>query len=126
MTKTKIIVLILGLLHPLYPTIASAQATSTIPTQLRNGSLPLVSPDGSHIVFFSNRDGSDDMYVIASDGTGEARITHTPVHESFAGWSADSKSVAFSVFQDEVSVIHAVDIDGKTSGRSPVCPDATR
>src|ERR1700720_1740743 len=50
-------------------------ATPT-PTPVVNGAQPLVSPDGAHIAFLSNRGGSEDLFVINADGTGETQLTH--------------------------------------------------
>ena len=38
--------------------------------------MPAWSPDGSKIAFTSNRDGNQEIYVMASDGTGEKRLTN--------------------------------------------------
>jgi len=39
---------------------------------------PAWSPDGSSLVFDSNRDGNAELYVAASDGTGQKRLTNDP------------------------------------------------
>ena len=39
---------------------------------------PAWSPDGSKIVFNSNRDYNEELYVAASDGTGQKRLTNDP------------------------------------------------
>lgn len=109
----------------------SDQASKPGPQTIRNGSLPVVSPDGTHIAFVSNRNGTDDVFVIRADGSDELQLTHTPEMESVAGWSADNKRILFSVFKDGVSTIYSIDIDAKNRhqiatapGRNPmVSPD---
>jgi Tol biopolymer transport system component len=97
------------------------------PAPTRNGSLPWVSPDGSHIAFISERSGSDDLFVIAADGSGEQQLTNTPDREGLAGWSPDSQRVVFAVFKNETTTLYEIDLDGKSQrqlavipGRSPV------
>ena len=104
------------------------QETKTpAPPPTRNASLPWVSPDGSHIAFISDRTGSDDLFVIAADGSGEIQLTNTPDREGLAGWSPDSKRVVFSVFKDNASTLYEIDLAAKTqrqlaviAGRVPV------
>src|SRR5438552_17795561 len=51
------------------------QSPSPTPTPLHNGSLPVVSPDGSRIAFTSDRGGVDDLFVIGADGSNERQLT---------------------------------------------------
>ena len=99
-----------------------------------HGGLPVVSPDGSRIAFVSNRDGADDLFVIAADGTGETRLTRTPEAEAAPGWTPDGKHVVFSIFANDASRFFAIDPDGKNQreiasvpGRAPtLSPDGKR
>jgi TolB protein len=133
MTRTKF--LLLGVLVFAHTYAARAQTIATRPApQIVNGALPSVSPDGSHIAFVSNRGGMNDMFVIAATGAREVQLTHSPERESFAGWSANSQHLAFSVLKDEVSSIYIVDLDGnnlrqiaRIAGRNPLLsPDGKR
>jgi TolB protein len=72
-----------------------------------------VSPDGSHIAFFSNRTGADDVFVISTDGTRELQLTRTPEAEGNAQWSSDGKQIVFSRFASGTSHIYAIGLDGK-------------
>jgi Tol biopolymer transport system component len=46
------------------------------------------SPDGTWIAFVSDRDGSDDIFVMRADGTSVRSITRTPsLEESHPAWS---------------------------------------
>lgn len=110
------------------------QATPPTPIPIVNGSLPHVSPDGSHIAFVSNRGGVEDLFVISINGTGEVQLTNTPEYESPAGWTRNSKRVLFSVFSKDTSHLFAIDRDGKNRrelggvpGRAPsLSPDGER
>jgi Tol biopolymer transport system component len=114
------------------PGAESAQGPVNPPP--RNGSLPSVSPDGSHIAFVSSRGGDEDLFVISADGTGEAQLTHTPEEEGGVGWTADGKQIVFSVFASDASHLYSIDPDGKNRreighvpGRGPVLsPDGKR
>src|SRR5215472_9674549 len=75
--------------------IAGSQQPVTRP--LINRGRPVVSPDGSHIAFISNRAGNDDVFVISADGNDEIQLTHTPEDEGNLGWTADGKQILFSV-----------------------------
>jgi TolB protein len=83
---------------------------------------PVVSPDGSRIAFLSNRDGQDDLYVMRADGTKVTRLTRTAEQESAPYWSADSRTIRFSVWGKDSSRIDSIGIDGtnqKTIGTVP-------
>jgi Tol biopolymer transport system component len=83
-------------------TVMGATDSSAPPTQQTTpaptprpvgGGLPVVSPDGSHISFVSNRGGTTDMFVIAADGAGETQLTHTPEPEGGLQWTSDGMEV---------------------------------
>jgi len=87
---------------------------------------PLWSPDGSHVVFQSSRDGGG-LFWKASDGTGEVeRLLESPNAPRPDGWSSDGRLV-FS----ERAVVGIVNLEGDGSwelllkaGRSPsISPD---
>jgi Tol biopolymer transport system component len=99
-----------------------------------HGGAPVVSPDGLHIVFFSNRTGADELFVISTDGTGELQLTTTPDDKSALAWTADGKQILFSAFASDASRLYAIDPDGtkqreiaKVPGRGPaLSPEGTR
>jgi Tol biopolymer transport system component len=53
------------------------------------------SPDGSQLVFTSDR-GGEDLFRIRLDGTGEQRLTDDPRPDWGAAWSPDGRSIAFA------------------------------
>ncbi len=99
-----------------------------------NGGMPAISPDGSRIAFVSNRDGSEDLYVIPANGAGEVRLTKTPEGEGTIAWTADGKQILFAVVSGDASRLYAIDPDGKNQrliatvpGRAPtLSPDGKR
>jgi Tol biopolymer transport system component len=56
---------------------------------------PVWSPDGSSIVFTSDREGSADLFRIKPDGTGLERLTDSPAYDDQAAFSPDSKQLVF-------------------------------
>jgi Tol biopolymer transport system component/Tfp pilus assembly protein PilF len=64
---------------------------------LANDTLPKVSPDGTKIVFTSDRDGPYELYVMNIDGSGLKRLTSNSVQEAAPAWSPDGRSIAFDV-----------------------------
>ena len=93
--------------------LAAVTATAQTPAPPPiHGSAPSISPDGSKIAFLAERDGATDVFIIASDGTGEVRLTRTPEQESQPGWSADGTRIWFTVFADGASRIYSMGLDG--------------
>jgi len=56
---------------------------------------PIVSPDGTQIVFISDRAGSYDLWVMPIDGGTPRRLTFHAAAEVPTGFTADGKSVLF-------------------------------
>ena len=53
------------------------------------------SPDGSKIVFFSNRDGNGEIYVMDSNGKNQVNLTNHPALDAAPTWSPDGPKIAF-------------------------------
>src|SRR5580692_5690756 len=56
---------------------------------------PVWSPDGSSIVFTSDRSGSADLYRVKPDGSGLERLTTDPAYDDQAAFSPDGKQLVF-------------------------------
>lgn len=50
--------------------------------------LPAWSPDGASIVFASDRDGNEEIYVASPDGTGLVNLTTDPVDDFAPDWGS--------------------------------------
>jgi dipeptidyl aminopeptidase/acylaminoacyl peptidase len=64
------------------------------------GSDPTLSPDGTKIVYCSNRDSLySQIYVVNSDGTGDHRLTNISTGDACGpAWAHDGKKIAFYAF----------------------------
>jgi TolB protein len=90
----------------------SAVRSQSPPAQpAHHGANPAVSPDGRHIAFLSDRDGAEDIYVMAADGSSTRRLTNVG-HTSRPHWSADGRQLVFSVSAGESSRVFAVSFEG--------------
>jgi hypothetical protein len=61
---------------------------------------PRVSPDGSKVIFASNRGGPGDLYAINIDGTGERRLTSDGADDGAGSWSPDGAEIVFDSNRD--------------------------
>ena len=56
---------------------------------------PAWAPDGSFIVFTSDRAGSADLFLVKPDGTGLKQLTNDPAYDDQAAISPDGKRLVF-------------------------------
>jgi Tol biopolymer transport system component len=71
------------------------------------------SPDGSKIVFFSNRDGNGEIYVMGSNGRKQVNLTNHPALDAAPTWSPDGTKIAFhSNREGDQDDIYAMNPDG--------------
>jgi TolB protein len=59
-------------------------------------SYPSVSPDGRRIVFVSQSDGNDEIYLMNADGSGLVRLTRNLSVDTHPKFSSDGMKVIFS------------------------------
>lgn len=77
-------------------------------------SYPYWSPDGSKIVFQSNRNDNDsEIYTMNADGTGVNRLTNSPGLDETPIWSPDGNSILFATTRDGNYEIYIMDTLGK-------------
>jgi len=86
-------------------------------TKLTNieSSYPYWSPDGSMIVFQSNRADIDntDIYSMTSNGKNLVRLTSAEGNDELPIWSPDGQQILFSSTRDGNYEIYIMDVDGK-------------
>ncbi len=73
---------------------------------------PAWSPDGSKIVFTSERDNQLEIYLMNSDGSDQQRITNNSMKEFYPAWSSDGTKIVFSGLKDGIENLYLIDPDG--------------
>lgn len=54
----------------------------------------------SKIVFISNRDGNDELYMMDYDGHNQTRVTFNKKQDYMPAWSADRKKIAYTSYRN--------------------------
>jgi eukaryotic-like serine/threonine-protein kinase len=84
------------------PTLVPEQPTATAePTQTPTPTstwtaTPLPGQSQGKIVFVSNRDGNNEIYVMEADGSRQTRLTKSPGDDWSPAWSPDGERIAFT------------------------------
>jgi TolB protein len=71
----------------------------------------------NQIIFFSTRDGNQELYVMNQDGSNQQRLTYTQGDESEAVFSPDGQYIAYSLQKGKTSEIYLMNTDDKKSVR---------
>lgn len=88
-------------------------------TQSTGDSRPRYSPDGSKIVFQSNRDGQPEIYVMNADGSAQTRLTNNPAWDTAPAWSPDGTKILFTSLRDDpmIPALYVMNADGSGQTR---------
>jgi serine/threonine protein kinase len=75
---------------------------------------PVYSPDGRKIAFASRRSGTDELWVVDSDGTNPVQVTTTGIPPYGPTWSPDGLKMAFQAKtnEDNVPNLYVVSVNG--------------
>src|SRR5690349_11511874 len=65
------------------------------PPQPRSDMFARWSADGTRIVFVSDRDGDEEIYVMNADGTEPKRLTRAPGRDAHPDFSRDGRRILF-------------------------------
>jgi Tol biopolymer transport system component len=71
-----------------------------------------VHANDGKIVFQSDRDGNNEIYLMNADGTGLARLTNNPAADIQPALSPDGARIAFTSNRDGISEIYVINADG--------------
>ena len=86
--------------------------TTNLTNNPANDYYPAWSPDGTKIVFSSERDGDRELYVMNSDGSNQTRLTYSPGQDMLASWSPDGTKIIFRSARDGNQEIYVMNSDG--------------
>ncbi|MCU1268376.1 MAG: exported protein of unknown function [Acidobacteria bacterium] len=81
--------------HDIYVMDTNGSNQTRLTTNAAYDDQPKWSPDGSKIVFMSNRDGNFEIYSMNADGSNQTRLTNNPAADGFPAWSPDGSKIAF-------------------------------
>ena len=70
------------------------------------------SPDGMQIVFDSNRDRKQEIYIMNSDRSNVKRLTYTKTANYLPSISPDGKKILFMSYSDSEEAVYVMNIDG--------------
>jgi len=73
---------------------------------------PAWSPDGTKIIFGSNRDGNGEIYVMDPNGANVVRLTFDSSEDGQPAWSPDGSKIAFATARDGNDEIYVMNPDG--------------
>jgi len=79
----------------------------------RKDSSPMISPDGKHIVFTSERKGWWKIWLLELETMTFKQLTNVSSAEYSPSWSPDGKQIVFVSSRDGNEEIYVMDIDGK-------------
>lgn len=79
------------------------------------GTSPAFSPDGSRIAFVSDLDGTQEIYVMDTDGSNIVRVTNDGHTDLWPAWSPDGERLVYVSELDGNFDLYVVNVDG--SGR---------
>ena len=95
---------------------------------------PRWSPDGSKILFISDRTGNNEIFVMNPDGSDITQITQSEGNKNWAEWSPDGRRIAYS-YEGDIYLINAdgdpesvvrLTSDGKKNRAPSWSPDGRR
>lgn len=86
-----------------------------------NDSDPALSPDGTRIVFVTDRHGAGnpEIYTINVDGTGLTRLTYNSTYDTSPEWSPDGTQIYFRSTRDGGWAWYVMNADGSGQTRVP-------
>lgn len=83
------------------------------------------SPDEQKLLFVSEQDGNQELYVMDSDGTHQTRLTYTvDEDESWPTWSPDGSRILYLSEGGENRELYVMDADGSHQMRLTFTPNA--
>jgi WD40-like Beta Propeller Repeat len=82
------------------------------------------SPDGSRIVFTTDRDGVSRVYVMNADGSGQTNLSSGLGRDGSPSWSPDGSRILFVSSRDEDEEVYVMNADGSGQTNLTNSPDS--
>lgn len=73
---------------------------------------PSFSPDGTQIVYMSERDGNRDLFIMDLEGNDVRQLTDSPAYDYEPNWAPDGEHIAYVSRSSGNSEIYVMDVDG--------------
>src|SRR5215211_7250097 len=73
---------------------------------------PNWSPDGTRIVFASNRDGDYEIYTMSANGANQLNRSQNAASDYAPNWSPNGQRIAFTCFRDGNDEIYRMRVNG--------------
>ena len=96
------------------PTSGDMESSTTFSDPPTTSMPPPVSVDVEVgvIVFSSNRDGNEEIYVMNADGSDQQRLTNSPAYDHLPNWSPDGERIVFTADRGGGPQTYVMDADG--------------
>ena len=103
---------------------ANGENPDRLTTDSAQDSHPCWSPDGSQIVFDSQRDGNSEIYVMDANGGGnQVNLTNDSSTDNIPCWSPDGSQIVFQSSRDGSTSLYVMDADGSNQRKLTAAQD---
>lgn len=99
------------------PTFTSTLTPTPMPSPTITSSPTPLGGGKGWIAFVSSRDNDEEIYVMATDGSGQTRLTSSPYTDSQPIWSPDGTQFVFLSLRDNDYEIYVMNADGSEQTR---------
>lgn len=102
--------------------VMAGVATSAALSPARNATLPAVSPDGTRIVYVSERDSTSELYLLDVATGLSRRLTYSDVREGAPAWADSGRAILYTVARGDSADLMSVAPDGSGTRRRVTLP----
>ncbi|MBI5653024.1 MAG: PxKF domain-containing protein [Chloroflexi bacterium] len=91
---------------------ADGSGQTNLTNSTSNDNVPSWSPDGTKILFTSDRNGNQEIYVMNVNGSGQTNLTNHSAYDNSAVWSPNGTKIAFTSNRTGDNEIYLMNPDG--------------
>jgi len=109
-----------GNLNTLFWIDVATGAAQDLPIEHRNIDSAMVSPDGRYVAFNGSKDREEEnLYLMASDGSGEALVAPNAAYQEPVGWTPDGRYLLYGQYFGSSTELWAVAlVNGRPQGEA--------